>query len=435
MPSIDSPAIGASPRDHTADDDSGLSFPPVRREHILNCSYDRWYPKYKSSCLPSCIIPLPDSFIDYLNEDGIILADDDDDDAANACFAGGDSEEWRDTLADPEVRVDNTLTDQAHDNSNGDSDDDEPAAPAVPPNQRFPDLHRQIKEKITELGGAVVPKLNWSTPKDATWISKHQNTLKCTSPNDIYVLLKSSSFVSHDLDHAFDECAPLVPGAPSPPPSVSYVLVLRPFFDPHPAMEFRCFVKQRTLVGATPRSVHYYRFLLEMRDVIVARIDDFFEKTLRFSFPDDSFVFDVYLPEDSQDRDRLGKVCLVDINPWAPKTDTLLWGWEELLEFEVPKPILGAVVGNNGDGGASAEETTDDDDDDDDDGLEPELRLVEKHDPAGYNFNSAPYSAHKLPKEVVDASAAGSDGMMEFLERWKEMQAGRGGEAGGTYAG
>jgi hypothetical protein len=448
MPSIDNPppigALSLEDDDAAAIDAApGIEFPPVRREHVLNCSYDRWYPKYKASCVPSTIIPLTDAFTEYLKEDGIILADDeDDDDSTNLTFSSGpaaaatgaETGEWRDTLADPDVRVDKPQPRQDDDDSDSDEE------PAVPPNQRFPDLHRQIKAAIEELGGAVMPKLNWSAPKDATWISRHQNSLKCTSPNDIYVLLKSSSFVSHDLDHAFDECVP----APAPSSAstssaqpLRHVLVLRPFLNPHPAMEFRCFVKHRTFVGATPRSIHYYRFLIELRDAIVARIDDFFERSLRLSFPDDCFVFDVYIPDDANARNRLGPVCLIDINPWAPKTDALLWGWEELLAWEVPKPLVGPLVNeqprhsstrDSHDDGTTDDSDSDDADEtqgdsEDDDAPGPILRLVEKNDPAGYNFNSAPYSAHKLPKEVVDASAAGSDGMMEFLERWKEMQA------------
>src|SRR6187402_528823 len=32
---------------------------------------------------------------------------------------------------------------------------------------RFEDIHQLIKDTITELDGSVVPKLNWSSPKDA----------------------------------------------------------------------------------------------------------------------------------------------------------------------------------------------------------------------------------------------------------------------------
>ena len=46
MPSIDREA----PRDAPGDPATGaqadeIQFPPVSRDHILNCSYDKWFPK------------------------------------------------------------------------------------------------------------------------------------------------------------------------------------------------------------------------------------------------------------------------------------------------------------------------------------------------------------------------------------------------------
>ena len=204
------------------DADAALAFPPVSKDHILNCAYDSWFPKYRTSCLKSRIIALPEEVVSYLLEDGIILADDEPSPDA-------DEDEWQSAASSSTPRP------QQDDSSD---DEEEEEIPKLPPNQRFPETHNLIKEKIAELGGSVAPKLNWSSPKDAKWISPHQNTLKCTSPNDIYLLLKSSSFVSHDLVHAFDGCT-------TAPPSKAFspVLVLRPFFTPHVALEFRCFVK------------------------------------------------------------------------------------------------------------------------------------------------------------------------------------------------
>lgn len=304
-----------------------------------------------------------------------------------------------------------------------DSDDDAPAP--TPPNRRFPDLHNAITAAIADLGGSVVPKLNWSAPKDATWISPF-NTLKCTTASDVYLLLKSSSFVSHDLEHPFAGCAPS-----ANPPAFQPVLVLRPHFPLQPSLEFRCFVKHRTLIAITQRDLNHYDFLRRLEPQIVSRIQRFFADRLRFTFPDPSFVFDVYIPEDGLADDGLGRVRLVDINPWAPRTDTILFDWSELLDTRVPHPILGSL-GNGGaaegpePGGSSAGETTDEDEDEE--GFVPELRLVEKDDPAAYNFSSSQYSAHKLPKEVVDASAAGEGGLAEFARLWREATGNMGGD-------
>lgn len=265
-----------------------------------------------------------------------------------------------------------------------------------------------------------MPKLNWSAPKDATWISPF-NTLKCTTANDIYLLLKSSSFVSHDLEHPFTGCAPS-----SQPTTFSPVLVLRPHFPVQPSLEFRCFVKHRTLIGITQRDLNHYDFLRPMEAVLISRIQKFFTDKLRFTFPDPSFVFDVYVPENRFADDDLGRVRLVDINPWAPRTDTILFDWAELLETPVPHPILGSLSQDaEVPEASSAGETTDEEEDDE---FEPELRLVEKDDPAAYNFSSSQYSAHKLPKEVVDASAAGEGGLAEFTRLWREATGNMGGD-------
>ncbi|KAF4123155.1 hypothetical protein GMORB2_6703 [Geosmithia morbida] len=400
------------------DENQELIFPPVTRDHILNCSYDAWFPRYKSSCLKSRIIPLSPAFVSYLHEDGIILADDEDDVLAES------EEEWHTAAASHPRRVEEVASDDGSEPGEDDDDDDEPDR--RPPNERFPEIHRLIKEKIAELGGSVAPKLNWSSPKDAKWISPHQNTLKCTTPNDVYLLLKSSSFVSHDLDHAFDDCT-AAPASRPPRP----VLVLRPFFSPHVALEFRCFVKQRALVGITQRDLNHYDFLAGLRPSIVRRIRAFFRRSLRLTFPDPCFTFDVYIPENSLSDDGLGRVRLMDINPWAPRTDSLLFSWRELLDAEVARPLYGSAA-TSGDGGAEADEgsgdTSAEETDESDEALQargPELRIIEKGDPAAYNFSSPQYSAHKLPREVVDASAAGGTGLREFARQWKELTEGR----------
>ncbi|KAI1397206.1 D123-domain-containing protein [Hypoxylon fuscum] len=280
-----------------------------------------------------------------------------------------------------------------------------------------------IKDKIAELGGAVAPKLNWTAPKDAAWISPHQNTIKCTCPNDIYLLLKSSNFVTYDLEHAFDDCTPTTASKPATtdsnaPPPFKPVLVLRSYFNPHTAMEFRCFVKHRNLIAISQRDLNFYEFLQGLRTDIVARISQLFNNKLRYTFPDGNFTFDVYIPEGEDEP--LSRARLIDINAWAPHTDSLLFDWKELLEMEVPGPVLG-VVGGEEDLAPETDETSSDDEEDDDDDFVPELRLIEKEDPAAFNFSSPQYSAHKLPKDVVDASLAGQGGMREFAQKWKEM--------------
>ncbi|KAI1094743.1 D123-domain-containing protein [Rostrohypoxylon terebratum] len=396
-------STSANPQPSSGTANPALQFPPITRDHIINCSYDSWFPKYRTSCIKSRIIPLSPEFVDYIREDGIVLADDD--------GAEPEDDEWESapsTFRPPVEEVD----------SDSDSDEEE-EAPRLPPNQRFPELHQTIKDKIAELGGEVAPKLNWTAPKDAAWISPHQNTIKCTSPNDIYLLLKSSNFITHDLEHAFDNCTPIrnTPASASTTPPFKPVLVLRSYFNPHTAMEFRCFVKHRNLIAISQRDLNFFEFLKSLKADIVNRISQLFNKSLRYTFPDGNFTFDVYIPEGEDEP--LSRARLIDINPWAPHTDSLLFGWDELLGMEVPNgPVLGVV------GGADEEVpgmSEDDDDESEEEDFVPELRLVEKDDPSAYNFSSPQYSAHKLPKDVVDASLAGEGGMRDFARKWREM--------------
>ena len=435
MPGTTSGATGGS-SDANNNAAALLEFPPITRDHILHCSYDYWFPKYRTSCIKSRIIPLTPDFVEYIREDGIVLGDEDDQETDD------DEVVWESGPTNLSTAQARSRYEQAPDQSDSDSDEDD--EPRLPPNKRFPALHQTIKDTIAELDGAVAPKLNWTAPKDAAWISTHQNTIKCTTPNDVYLLLKSSNFITYDLEHAFDDCTPVAgsngggsattetktteTAGSSSALQFKPVLVLRSFFNPHTALEFRCFVKHRYLVGITQRDLNHYDFLLKMQPALVAKICQFFNHKLRYTFPDASFTFDVYIPEG--EGEPLGRVRLIDINAWAPHTDSLLFGWHELNEWKVPSgPMLGTASAEEDVPTAAAQtggvvsddsNTTDDDDDDDDDVI-PELRLIEKEDPAAYNFSSPAYSAHKLPKDVVDASLSGEGGMREFARKWKEM--------------
>ena len=75
-----------------------------------------------------------------------------------------------------------------------------------PSEQRsFPEFSARVRDVMARLGGAVFVKLNWSSPKDATWVTLN-NSLKCTSLSQILLLLKSSDFITHDLSFPFSDC-------------------------------------------------------------------------------------------------------------------------------------------------------------------------------------------------------------------------------------
>lgn len=76
--------------------------------------------------------------------------------------------------------------------------------------------------------------------------------LKCQSPSDVYLLLKSSDFVQHDVDieQVFEgiEDTDTSPNNSSLPP-YELELVLRKWYPVDRSREVRCFVRRETLIG------------------------------------------------------------------------------------------------------------------------------------------------------------------------------------------
>ncbi|KAH7392984.1 D123-domain-containing protein [Pyrenochaeta sp. MPI-SDFR-AT-0127] len=375
-----------------------LPFPPVTKEHILNCSYHRWHPKYRAVTPKARLIPLPPAFLEYLRSDGIILPPEDVDNPAwsdndSGIFSGAD---------------------------NNDDDEEETPDPSV----NWRDTHEAIERTIDELGGKVAPKLNWSAPKDATWIAA-TNSMECRTPNDIYLLLKSSDFVTHDLTHAFDDTAAQTA---TPDPEIPYHLVLRKWITLNPSVEFRCFVRNRRLIALCQRDLNHFDFLFNMQDKLRQTIQDFFDSRLRDTFPDANFTFDVYIPPPHDN------VWIMDFNPWAIRTDPLIFSWLELLTMEVPGEVategttLRLKIAQPGDMKVPTEAPIENelDEESSDDEIEeiwqPEFRLVRRDDPEAYGFTTPQYSAHKLPKDVVDASTGGEGQLRAFAQQWEEAQ-------------
>jgi hypothetical protein len=217
------------------------------------CSFDFWYPIFSSVSIKSICIPLSEEVIDYLNSDGLVLPTDQNaDQTINDCNYSDDA-----------------LSEYSHANS----DEAEPPC--------FPQLCSQINECISDLGGYVFPKLNWSSPKDATWISL-DSTLKCENMNDIFLLLKASDFISHDLNYPYEYA---VDGICSDVDQ--YFLVLRKWCNLFPSMEFRVFVKNNAVIGICQRDIYnYYEFLKDQKQEFSERIMDFYRTEIKDKFPD-----------------------------------------------------------------------------------------------------------------------------------------------------
>lgn len=287
------------------------------------CQIQEWYPKFKSVSIKTLIHELPESFVQYLLDD-------------SGPFLLPLSISNEDALPN---RVHKPEEEEDYEVSEGSGDESEQTSP--PPS--FPELELQIKESIETLGGAVFPKLNWSSPKDSAWISS-TGTLKCTSFSEIALLLRASDSLIHDLCRAYDSCFDKTSSRPS-----NFFLALRKWAPSLcPEMEFRCFVRCRNLIGISQREVTgFYPYIIERKKELEMVIQEFFMDEVRLKFGLENYTFDVYVRKD-------GRVKLLDFNPWGAFTLPLLFTWEELrtdiedgnmLEFRIVESQCGVRPG------------------------------------------------------------------------------------------
>ncbi|KAK6454871.1 D123-domain-containing protein [Scheffersomyces xylosifermentans] len=340
----------------------------VSPEEILACSYSKWYPHLKDHTVDSEVIrPLPKEFLEYLASDSIKLP------AVN------------NYESNIELNSDNEYSDWEQDENDSEQEEEHDPESETKKNitvNDFKPLHDTIISKITKLGGAVTPKLNWSAPKDAKWMMP-DNTIRCNHVNDVYLLLNSSDHIVDDLDF------PFAATEEKPKQDVEYELVLRKWLDVNPALEFRVFVKDHKIIGISQRDLNHYIFLESLQDKLNKRISEFMYETvipnLDTELGLDKYIVDVYIPR------PFTKTYIVDVNPFTRKSDPLLFTWHELLTID----------------------TMGDDEDN------YEFRLINETNVG--RFAKKEYSESQVPFDVVDASI-NTDAMVELAREWNTLQ-------------
>ncbi|XP_004712715.1 cell division cycle protein 123 homolog [Echinops telfairi] len=316
----------------------------------------------RSSGLPSgVILPLPQNVKDYLLDDGTLVVSGREDPPTHSQPDSDDEAE--------EIQW---------------SDDENTATLTAP---EFPEFTTKVQEAVNLLGGSVFPKLNWSAPRDAYWIAMN-SSLKCKTLSDIFLLFKSSDFITRDFTQPFIHCTD-----DSPDPCMEYELVLRKWCELIPGAEFRCFVKENKLIGISQRDyTQYYDHIFKQKEEICRCIQDFFKKHIQYKFLDEDFVFDIY-------RDSRGKVWLIDFNPFGEVTDSLLFTWEELISGKNLKADVSE--------GDALEQDS------------PAFRCTNSE----VTVQPSPYLSYRLPKDFVDLST-GEDAhkLIDFLKLKRNQQ-------------
>ena len=116
-----------------------------------------------------------------------------------------------------------------------------------PSSQNSAGLVRRYAEYIQSI--PIRLSISLYDKQDAAWMVAGP-PLRCQTPEDVYLLLKSSDFIAHDLEHVYDDCEEedrYPCDRQSAPPKFS--LVLKKWFSMPRSHEFRCFVKKNSLIG------------------------------------------------------------------------------------------------------------------------------------------------------------------------------------------
>ena len=98
-------------------------------------------------------------------------------------------------------------------------------------------------------------------------------------------------------------------------------------------LEFRCFMKDRKLVGISQYYyMHGYLDIVNQAEIIEWVIRKFFEKFKEKSHLDD-IVFDVFLKYNKRFEQGLWEVKLLEVNPFFESTDPCLFDWRKKEDF------------------------------------------------------------------------------------------------------
>ncbi|WFD27026.1 hypothetical protein MNAN1_002020 [Malassezia nana] len=271
---------------------------------LLATQYGVWHPKIRQHTPKAVVLDVEEiepAFVQWLDEDGLALSDANDQRAPQRTVLNDDDAE---VLSEP-------------------SDEEEQGA-------HFPALSARIAEVLREFG-TVFPKLNWSAPQDAAWMMPG-HTIQCQTPNDVFLLLKSSDFAMKDLVQLRElQAACEREGRPERP---RLQLVLKKWFDMPRSHEFRCFVRDGRLVGACQRDVTFYEHLQDpdVQSTIQRLLTECYHTHIAPHAPLD-IVWDAYLTR------RLDRAFVLDLNPWLPRTDPLLWTFDELQAAPAQDPV------------------------------------------------------------------------------------------------
>lgn len=347
------------------------------------CRMSAWYPTLARHALKAAVILLPDEFLEYLRSDGMALPLP----AVDAPLHGHDPRR----ASSRRRRASSSFSSSS--SSSCSSSSSSSSSSAVPAKvYSFPELDAAIEAAVAELGGSVFPRLEWTAPADAVWITETRS-LKCENAGQVYRLLKASDLVQYDITTARRAAAaPLLH------------LVLRRWYALSGANEWRGFVTDGALVAVSQRAVGtMFDRSPGDDDRVRALLVDFVADVLRPSVPLASYAFDVYI-------DRKDRVWLLDLAPAHGTTATLLYTPEEVWGGDGAACCQHAASGAAAAGGSGGTTTST---------VPPPTAASMTPTPVrvvtAATMTYAPHAAHGFPDDALNWAATTGKGLDDLL--------------------
>eukprot|EP01086_Lenisia_limosa_P016377 TRINITY_DN6122_c0_g1_i1.p1 TRINITY_DN6122_c0_g1~~TRINITY_DN6122_c0_g1_i1.p1 ORF type:complete len:394 (+),score=81.63 TRINITY_DN6122_c0_g1_i1:118-1299(+) len=189
-------------------------------------------------------------------------------------------------------------------------------------------LHKRYFEMIENTDKSDNVKL-------ASLLMASMDALKVKSAKDAVTLLSSSERIMQDMLMALDY-----------PDRFREHIVVRPWVDMHPSLEFRCFVKDQKMCAISQYNhLVYYEFLTkEVMQWVARQTDEFFHNEVIPALKDryNDYVLDLvflYNDENGESSNNLSfltpklmntgwQIAVIEINPYESTTDGALFSWE-----------------------------------------------------------------------------------------------------------
>jgi hypothetical protein len=399
-----------------------IEIPLQDRKVVHACRFDQWSKQFNENTFQFRTIECDHEVCEFILRDRVMVSED---------GSGVPKRKKRDVLerlgedflvASSDSDSDSDCSDSSDDEEDEDDDDDEKKKTSkVTTTTTTTKTRRQTKKKnnnkelseefmksiedaIIKLGGCVHPKLTWSAPTDAVWLT--QFSTKCMNANEVVLLLQSSDRVAHDLDGgAYAHCEDCDVGDNDCLEDVAeekHSLTLRKHSSTlELSREFRAFVVDGEIRGISQRDVSsFYPFLITERKKIGNTIERFWKETIKPTIWHRNcavgYCVDLVLSNDN------AKVrFIIDFNPFGGATLPLLFSYEELTSRNNNK--------NN--------TTTSNDDEKDNNSPSSfcvEVRVVETQGKV------LPSKGFGVPYDLVDTSE--SSAIAEFIRRQQREQ-------------